>query len=102
MDFAGNLDDKQIQDILVAAGERKRKITAVSHGHNAKLLKRAKLHLDKWKKNGIPDIAFVLLQEFKSNIPTLFNLHRITQEPDLPQNNALLIEANVTHSQLSI
>lgn len=90
-----NLDDKQVHDILIATGERKRRMKdSASHSYNNKLLKRAKIHLDAWKKNGVPEKAFSSLKEANSNVITIFQLHCLPEEAG-PPSNGLQVDANV-------
>ena len=91
----GNLDEKQVHDILVATGDRKRKMKdSASHGYSTKLLKLAKLHLNAWKKNGVPEKAFASLKEAKSNLITIFQLHSSPEEAS-PPSNSLQLDVNV-------
>lgn len=74
----GNLNTTQVNDILVAAGERtgKRKLTS-EDATQSRNSKKANKYLSSWKKNGTPNSAFTSLENSKSDVLNLFRLKRL-------------------------
>lgn len=74
----GGLNKKNIHDILVAAGERKRKEPfSGTHKLQEKYSKRANQLLQSWKKSGVPHESFTSLKSSQSNLVDLFALQHV-------------------------
>lgn len=83
-----DLEDKDIQQVLLAGGVLKRlnkSIESVTPEYKVKLRNKALKLLNSWKQRGVPRKAFTLLEQCNSHIINSFALKLAQDRADLTE-----------------